>query len=1021
MASADDELIREYLVESQEHLATIENDLLEMEQAGEAIDEQLVNRVFRAAHSIKGGAGFFNLTRIRELAHRTESILDMVRSRQMVPTPEMVGVLLLAFDQLRLMLADWATSNEVDISEFVSALSSLTASSLPEHERDSLERTVSLPVPGASRLIEVGAFDLAQARRGGRSIYLVEYDLIRDLQRKNRSPMEMISKLSRCGTILEARCDFEGIGTLDDEPVSSIAFEILYASALEPELINDLLEALPRSVKVIDNQGAMVSLAELHGSVPGAAKPDTLMEVRAGGGRGPASGDPASGDPASGDPASSDSASGATGSGATGSGGSATPNTGASGKPIAVESTIRLNVALLDSLMNLAGEMVLSRNQLNEAVDHEDLNEIRASVHRLSLVTSELQSMVALTRMQPVGSLFAKFPRVVRDLARDLGKQAQLRIEGGEVEIDKSILEGLSDPLTHMIRNAVDHGIEAPAQRRASGKPESGTIVLRATHQAGQVVIEVADDGKGLSGERVGAAMLRKGMISADQLSNMSERDKMMLIFLPGVSTAEKLSDISGRGVGMDVVKTNLDKLGGKIEIDSALGRGTTFRIKLPLTLAIIPSLLVSENGQRYAIPQGSVSELIRIPAEQVKERIDFSAERPLLLLRNRLVPLVSLGGLAANSGTKQPLVEGPVHIVLVDAGFTQYGLIVEALHDSVEIVVKPLGRHLQGLPDYAGATILGDGRVALILDVAGLAGRAALRESSDQTQQQDAVGEPQSELRSMLLFDNAPGERCALPIEAVKRVERVGQEQIQHLGGRRSWQSGEVLLPVLALSDFAQVGSIDGSQSWVVIEFEYRGRRIGLLAAEPVDLIECPLEVDRETLRQRGISGSAFIEGQTTLLLELGDLAEDKYSPAAGAAETELGATAAGQAASILIAEDSDFFRNQIRHLVEAVGYSAVTATDGAEAWRLLEQHGSEIRLVATDVEMPALDGLELTRRIRCDARFRDLPVIALSALAGEEEVARGLAAGVTEYQVKLDPDLLLSGIDRALNHAGQ
>jgi two-component system chemotaxis sensor kinase CheA len=983
MASADDELIREYLVESQEHLATIENDLLEMEQAGEAIDEQLVNRVFRAAHSIKGGAGFFNLTRIRELAHRTESILDMVRSRQMVSTPEVVGVLLLAFDQLRIMLADWATSNEMDISEFVSALSNLTASSLPEEERDSLNQTVSLPVPGGSRLIEVGAFDLAQARRGGRTIYLVEYDLIRDLQRKNRSPMEMLSKLSKCGTILEARCDFDGVGTLEDEPVDSIAFEILYSSALEPELINDLLEAPARSVKVIDNQGSMVSLADLHGAQSSAGQPSVAkVEAR--------------NDPAVPAPATS------------------------SGKPIPVESTIRLNVTLLDSLMNLAGEMVLSRNQLNEAVNHEDLNEIRASVHRLSLVTSELQSMVALTRMQPVGSLFAKFPRVVRDLARDLGKQAQLRIEGGEVEIDKSILEGLSDPLTHMIRNAVDHGVETPAQRRAAGKPESGTIVLRATHQAGQVVIEVADDGKGLSGERVGAAMLRKGMISADQLSNMSERDKMMLIFLPGVSTAEKLSDISGRGVGMDVVKTNLDKLGGKIEIDSTLGRGTTFRIKLPLTLAIIPSLLVSENGQRYAIPQGSVSELIRIPAGQVNERVDFSAERPLLLLRNRLVPLVSLGGLATNSDTKRSNVEGPVHIVLVDAGFTQYGLIVEALHDSVEIVVKPLGRHLQGLPDYAGATILGDGRVALILDVAGLAGRAALRESTVQAQQEEAGGEAQSELRSLLIFDNAPGERCALPIEAVKRVERVAQEQIQYLGGRRSWQSGDTLLPVLALSDFAQVSPIDNTQSWVVIEFEYRGRRVGLLAAEPVDLIECQLEIDRETLRQRGISGSALIEGQTTLLLELSDLAEDKYVPAASSGDGEPDGTAMSQAASILIAEDSDFFRHQIRQLVEAVGYSAVTATDGAEAWRLLEQHGNEIRLVATDVEMPMLDGLELTRKIRGDARFRDLPVIALSALAGEEEVARGLAAGVTEYQVKLDPDLLLSGIDRALNHAG-
>jgi two-component system chemotaxis sensor kinase CheA len=985
MAHADDELIREYLVESQEHLATIENDLLEMERAGEAIDEELVNRVFRAAHSIKGGAGFFNFTRIRELAHRTESILDLVRSRQMVPTPEVVGVLLLAFDQLRVMLADWQNSNGMDIDEFVSALSNLTASSLPEDERDSMNQTVSLTVPGGSRLIEVAAFDLAQARRGGRTIYLVEYDLIRDLQRKQRSPMQTLSKLAKCGTIIDARCDFEGVGTLEDEPVDSIAFEILYASALEPELINDLLEVPARSVKVIDHQGAMVSLEELKdGSARLGAALTPSAELRQ-------------------DPRGDSAATGA-----------------AAIKPVATESTIRLNVALLDSLMNLAGEMVLSRNQLNEAVDHEDLNEIRASVHRLSLVTSELQSMVALTRMQPVGSLFAKFPRVVRDLARDLGKNAQLRIEGGEVEIDKSILEGLSDPLTHMVRNAVDHGIESPSQRRASGKAECGTIVLRASHQAGQVVIEIADDGKGLSGERVGAAMLRKGMISAEQLASMSERDKMMLIFLPGVSTAEKLSDISGRGVGMDVVKTNLDKLGGKIEIDSTLGRGTVFRIKLPLTLAIIPSLLVSENGQRYAIPQGSVSELIRIPANQVEDRIDFSAERPLLLLRNRLVPLVSLSGLSANAEVKQSKADGPVHVVLVDAGFTESGLIVEALHDSVEIVVKPLGRHLQGLPDYAGATILGDGRVALILDVAGLAGRANLRESGQQNQEDDANGEAQSELRSLLLFDNGPGERCALPIEAVKRVERVGQEQIQYLGGRRSWQSGETLLAVLALSDFAKVSAIDADQSWVVIEFEYRGRRVGLLAAEPIDLIECQLEVDRQTLRQRGISGSALIEGQTTLLVELGDLADEQYSTSTFSDPSDVLASAGSGAASILIAEDSDFFRQQIRQLVENVGYSAVTATDGAEAWRLLEQHGSEIRLVATDVEMPTLDGLELTRKIRNDARFRDLPVIALSALAGEDEVARGLAAGVTEYQVKLDPDLLLSGIDRALNHAG-
>lgn len=987
MLPAEDDLIREYLVESQEHLATIENDLLEMERAGAAIDEQLVNRVFRAAHSIKGGAGFFSLVRIRELAHRTESVLDLVRSRQIVPTPELVGVLLLAFDQLRILLADWQTSNESDISEFTAALSNLTASHLPAGQRESVNETVKLPVPGAARLIEIDAFDLTQARKGGRTIYLVEYDLIRDLQRQNRSPVEAIAKLSKCGSILDAKCDLERVGTLDDDYSSTILFEVLYASALEPELINDLLEVPARSVKVIDKQGQMISLAELQGEtdstdselpeapVPAASAPETRTESPVA---------------------------------------SVTAQSGTKTNPS--DSTIRLNVSLLDSLMNLAGEMVLSRNQLNEAVQGEDLNGIRASAHRLSLVTSELQSMVALTRMQPVGSLFAKFPRVVRDLARDLGKKANLRLEGGEVEIDKSILEGLSDPLTHMIRNAVDHGIESPGERAAAGKPETGTIVLRATHQGGQVVIEISDDGKGLSGEKVGASMLRKGMISAEQLAGMSDREKMMLIFLPGVSTAEKLSDVSGRGVGMDVVKTNLDKLGGKIDIDSLVGRGTVFRIKLPLTLAIIPSLLVSEQGQRFAIPQANVLELIRIPVQQLTERVDFTAERPLLLLRNRLVPLVFLRGIGTKTAERPSSATVPMHIVLVDAGSIQYGLVVEALHDSIEIVVKPLGRHLKTISDYAGATILGDGRVALILDVAGLAARAGLRDSANAVVEVDAQADASGAAQSLLLFSNAPGERCALPIEAVKRVERVRQDQIQHLAGKRSWQTEEGLLPVLALSDVSQVSPIGPEQDLVVIEFEYVGRSFGLLAAEPVDLHETVLVADQQTLRQPGIRGSARIEGKTTLLVDLADLVTEACGTEANSSAAAPAPTPAG-AQRILIAEDSDFFRQQIQRLVESVGYETITASNGAEAWNLLEKHFGEVNLVATDVEMPALDGLELTRRIRSDERFRHLPVIALSSLAGEEEIARGVSAGVTEYQIKLDPELLLAGIGRALH----
>ena len=390
-------------------------------------------------------------------------------------------------------------------------------------------------------------------------------------------------------------------------------------------------------------------------------------------------------------------------------------------------------MTLLDSLMTLAGELVLSRNQLNESLARQDDRGIRSGAQRVSLVTSELQEVVTMTRMQPVAGLFSKFPRLVRDLARDLGKEAQLRLDGGEVEIDKTILEGLSDPLTHMVRNAVDHGIEPAAERTAAGKPGMGTVTLGASHQAGQVVIEISDDGKGLAAEKIVASSIAKGLIAREQVQGMSEREKMALIFLPGVSTAEKVSDVSGRGVGMDVVKTNLDRLGGKIEIDSCTGPGIPrFRIKLPLTLAIIPSLLVSDGGVRFAIPQVNVGELIRIPAAQVAERTDRVGDALVLNVRDRLVPLLYL---ADALGAPRPQDSSrALNVVLVDTGAFEYGLVVEDLHDTVEIVVKPLGRHLKGLHDYAGATILEDGRVAVILDVAGLAARARLTAGTAET-----------------------------------------------------------------------------------------------------------------------------------------------------------------------------------------------------------------------------------------------------------------------------------------------
>ena len=867
----DDELVLDYLAESREHLATIETDLLSIEHAGAAIDEQLVNQVFRAAHSIKGGAGFFDLLIIKELAHHTESVLDLVRSRQLIPDSAIVNILLLAFDKLRELILNYRESNHSDISEFTSALSRI------------VEQQVSAP---------------------------------------QRSPAPEILQ-----------------GPPEDLALPETAIVEL-ASPSFPESAETVSKSLPIA--------------------PGA-------------------------------------------------------------QAVPMETTVRLNVALLDGLMTLAGELVLGRNQLNEAVRSGDKQGIGAGAHRISLVTSELQEAVSLTRMQPVSSLFSKFPRLVRDLANELGKEVQLRLEGGDVELDKTILEGLSDPLTHMVRNSVDHGIETPAARRAVLKSPVGTVTLSAKHLAGQVVIEISDDGKGLAGEKIAASALAKGMITAEQLQAMSEYDKQALIFMPGVSTAEKLSNVSGRGVGMDVVKTNLDKLGGKVEINSVPGKGSGFRIKLPLTLAIIPSLLLSDSGERFAIPQVSVGELIRIPANQIAERINRIGDAEVVLLRDRLVPLIhlseALGGARASGEPKA------LNIVLVDTGSFEYGLVVSGLHDTVEIVVKPMGRHLKPLREYAGATILGDGQVAVILDVAGLAERAGLSRpavspAAAQAALQAGLEENPGEIHSLLLFDNAPGEHCAVPIELVTRVERVRTAQVENLAGRRTMQYGGVSLPLVTLHDVAAVNEIVDTQQWVVVVFDCAGRSVGLLVAEPLDMIETRLAMDTVTLRQPGVAGSALLNGETTLMLDIFELAAVVRRQWPETLETSPTPTIIpGSGPTVLIAEDSDFFRVQIKRLMEAVGYKVLAAEDGQSAWELLDKHADEISVVTTDVEMPRLDGLALTKRIRADSRFAQLPIIALSSLAGEEEMARGLAMGVSEYQVKLDQSQLLESIRKAVS----
>lgn len=671
------------------------------------------------------------------------------------------------------------------------------------------------------------------------------------------------------------------------------------------------------------------------------------------------------------------------------------------------------------------------------------------------------------TRMQPIANLFNKFPRVVRDLSHKLGKNVQLEVEGKEVELDKTLLEGLNDPLTHMVRNSVDHGVELPDARVARGKKPMGTVHLKAYHQAGQVVIEVADDGKGIDPEKVAAAAVAKGLLTREQVQAMKDHEKTMLIFLPGLSTAENVTDVSGRGVGLDVVKTNVDKLGGQVEIDSVMGRGTTFRIKVPLTLAIIPSLLVSVRGEPFALPQVNVHELLRLKPEQAKEKIKVVSGVKVLILRDTLIPLVSLEevlGVPAADDAR-----AATSIVVVNSGAFEYGIVVEKLHDTVEIVVKPLGNHLKGLREYAGATILGDGRVAVILDVAGFAARAGIAAKARAVAQKETAGEAAKEAvqgaHSFLFFHDARDLPCAVPLELVTRIEPITRAQIESVGGRRTMQYRGASLPLLTLEDAEASGEFDGfalhlaemlfsrdiggddpgtverarnayrermtslksgvtaecadfavDKELVVIVFEVCGRPIGLLVAKPLDVLETDAAIDRTTLKRHGIMGSAIVKGRTTRIVDIFELVQTTHPECGGEGGPAEGEAGKGAQSVILVAEDSDFFREQVRRSIEGAGCKVLTAADGEAAWELLLAHMGEVQLVVTDIEMPRLNGLELTRRIRADQRFAELPVIAVTALAGEDDVAQGKAAGVTEYQVKLDRERLLASIRRHL-----
>ncbi|TWT72783.1 Chemotaxis protein CheA [Posidoniimonas polymericola] len=688
----------------------------------------------------------------------------------------------------------------------------------------------------------------------------------------------------------------------------------------------------------------------------------------------------------------------------------------------AADASIRVSVTVLDCLMNLAGELVLSRNQLMQAVASEEQSGLEATSARIDQVTSELQEAIMQTRMQQIGSVFSRFPRVVRDLSAKLGKQCDLNIEGKEVEVDKTIVEAIGDPLTHLIRNSVDHGLESPDVRVQKGKPATGKIDLRAFYQAGKVRIEIVDDGGGINPAVLKEKAVSKGIITQEKADQMGDREAVRLIFAPGFSTAKEVTDVSGRGVGMDVVRTNIAKLGGTVDVESVLGKGTSIIVTLPLTLAIIPSLIIQAGGDRFAIPQVNIAELVRVRENERDTKLGRVKDAEVLRLRGSLLPLVRLNE-ALGCGTAEEQARsktGATNIIVVDSGQTRFGMVVDALHDSEEIVVKPLGRHHKNCRTLAGATILGDGHVALILDIAGVAADEDLRTDEELRAAAGKDNEHVDEevdMQAVMLFENGPNEQFAAPMDLIARIERIRNDQIDTVGGQEVLQYKNATLPLIRLENCIRAMPPEMMDRSYVVVFEVKGREVGLVAPVLHDITNVTTNVDTSTFAEQGVVGSLVRNDHTVRLIDFYEIAQLSH-PEWFLGEEEEEFAENSLPPLILLAEDSTFFRTQVMKMFEEKGYRVEPCEDGQIAWDKLNSGQYTPDVVVTDIEMPNMDGFQLCQKIRDSASLCAVPVIALTSLAGTSDIQRGIEVGIDDYQIKMDREKLLNAIRNFADH---